>query len=130
MPARYLHCRTPLQNRAESAYSGDFCSEYCLSHYPAPSRQRTQPTWVKEAAESVVAVQQILKKNHDILRAFKVWNTSNIVASDVPGLTWLEHQGFDFEHHTRLCVNPTGDTEVWCYDEGYRLDSSGKVTPL
>ncbi len=130
MSTRCLHCRANLPSRLDSTYSGDFCSEYCLSHYPTPSRRRSAPTWVKEAADSVVEVQQILKRNHDILRAFRAQGADGTWASDVQGLTWLEHHGYDFEHHTRLHVNRKGETEVWCYDEGYRLDPSGRASPI
>ena len=119
-----------MKTQAAAVYEGDFCSEFCLSQYPAAVPRRGTPTWVKQVAQDMMEVQRILQRNHGILRAFRNRSSHGAVASDVPGLIWLEQQGFDFEHHTRLRSGSHGVTEVWCYDEGYRLDPWGGVTPL
>lgn len=130
MPHRCLSCHQRLGSDSATPYAGDFCSEYCFSRFPQPRIRRQQPQWVKGIADSVLETQRILHRNHGILRAFRDQCTRLPAVSDVSGLTWLEQQGFDFDHHTRLITTPRGETEVWCFDEGYRMEADGRVSPL
>ena len=130
MSSRCLHCRTAMKSMSSPLYEGDFCSEFCLSQYPGSVPRGRAPLWVKQVAADMMEVKRILERNHGILRAFRNRTSQGVLASDVPGLIWLEQQGFDFEHHTSLRTGNHGVTEVWCYDEGYRLDPWGGVTPL
>lgn len=129
MIKRCLCCKQKLSVRTDASYPGDFCSEYCFSRGPGAT-SNAKPSWVRSKPPSVKGqIQRILKKNHDILRAFGGRNQQRVF-SDVGGLHWLESQGYDFDYHTHTVAHADGKTEVWCYDQGYRIDAQGRIAPL
>lgn len=131
MNNRCLHCKAVMPDHAAPSFQGDFCSEFCLSQYPGQLPLGSKVTWTRSSpTPDPQSIQEILDRNRGILRAFKNWQNQASSVSDVGGITWLQRQGFDFDHHTRLVAQPLGQTEIWCYDEGYRIQPDGRVEPL
>ena len=126
-----LSCKGRLDLASDAPYSGDFCSEYCFSTYSGLSR-RMGPIaghrYHRERPRSDAF--QILRRNRDILAAFRSWKQETPTMADIGAMQWLREKGFDFDYHTQVAHRSDGGTEVWCYDVGYRLEKDGNVEPL
>lgn len=126
-----LSCKGRLQPAPDGTYGGDFCSEFCFSSYPGnASRLRNDRPARYAAAQPHRDVERILKRNHDILMAFRHWREESPTMADIGSLQWLREKGFDFAYHTHVAHGRDGGTELWCYDAGYRLERDGSVEPL
>ncbi len=126
-----LSCKGRISSTPSSTYSGDFCSEYCFSSYPGNIRKLLaagNPAY--HADRSKKAVDRILRRNCDILKAFRSWRRDAPAMADIGSLQWLKEKGFEFDYHTSMTRGMDGGTEVWCYDVGYRVERDGTVEPL
>lgn len=121
----------PLEGKKNGPYPGDFCSEYCFATHPRSAPQSATPLWQAQGPRnSRREIDRILKRNHDILKAFKAWSHPGPNCSDIGGLQWLKSKGYDFDVHTHLGLHPDGATEIWCYDAGLRIFPGGGAHPI
>ena len=129
MNKRCLCCKQKLSAQNNSRHSMAYCSEFCFAQGPGATSS-SKPNWTRSNPQNLQGqIQRILKKNHDILSTFGGRHQQRVF-SDVGGLHWLKSQGYDFDYHTHTIPQADGRTEVWCYDQGYRIDAQGRIEPL
>jgi hypothetical protein len=94
-------CGNPLYGRTDKK----FCDDQCRSHYNNKIRTGSN--------SMIIAVNQILKRNRDILQKFNYDGKTRISG---PKLTAA---GFDLHYHTHTYETHKGDCYIFCYEYGY-----------
>lgn len=96
-----LDCNAPIKGRADKK----FCDDQCRSHYNNCLKA--------DNCSLMKQVNQILKKNRDLLKAQNADGTVKLHKND------LVKKGFDFKYHTHTLVTTNGGTYFFCYEYGY-----------
>jgi len=102
-----LLCAKVLNGRRDKK----FCNEQCRAAYHNRKRRNARP----EVAET----HHKLRLNHAILRQFRTAGHGR------PQRKELLMAGFDATFLTSLQWNSAGELYYFCYDEGYRCNSTG-----
>ncbi len=82
-----------------------FCSDQCRNTYNNRLNQ--------DSTNFVRNINRILKKNRRILEALNTRGKTRVSRQK------LIDEGFNFDYHTNVFTTKTGNTYVFCYDQGY-----------
>ncbi|MCB9321262.1 MAG: hypothetical protein H6570_18425 [Lewinellaceae bacterium] len=96
-----LHCGNTFFGRADKK----FCSDQCRATYHYQKQ--------KDSSGVIRRINQILKRNHQILRTLNPNGKSRVHKNT------LLDQGFKFSYHTNTFTTKNGHTYTFCYDQGY-----------
>lgn len=96
-----IDCGNPLYGRTDKK----FCDDQCRSHYNNKIRMGSN--------DRIRCVNQILKRNRDILQKFYHDGKAKINGPE------LTAAGFDLHYHTHTYQTQKGDCHIFCYEYGY-----------
>lgn len=102
-------CKKTVKGRSDRV----FCSGYCKSEYHYSIRKESGKTYFK------AHIDDILRKNRSILAKFNSRN-GIVVESEL-----LLENGFNPRFFTHYWTNLTGETFYFCYDQGFKENTSG-----
>lgn len=105
-------CGSPVAGRSDKR----FCSDGCRNMLHNRERQ--------QQVAAVRSVNQILFRNRLILLAAVESSRSRVP------LAYLKSKGFNFHFFTHQVQTPSGGTAIFCYDVGYRQESSNLLALL
>jgi predicted nucleic acid-binding Zn ribbon protein len=94
-------CNEPILGRVDKK----FCSDQCRNAF---NNQR-----YSNGNMQVQKVNQVLKKNHNILTALNITGKTKVSRSK------LLQEGFDFNYFTSIYETQKGNTYRLCYNQGY-----------
>jgi len=109
MNKKCIYCEEKLQGRSDRK----FCSDQCRALYHNKNK--------KEKEKAVIHINQVLKKNRNILKKL------NPVGKTTIPKHFLDLQGFDFRFYTHI-YKTKNSTYFFCYEYGYMpLPNENKV---
>ena len=97
-------CEKTVEGRSDR----QFCSTYCKSEHHYSAKKKTGKTYFK------LKVDQVLRKNRSILAKH------NIKSKATVRKTVLLEEGFNPKVFTHYYRTNSGDTYLFCYDQGFK----------
>jgi predicted nucleic acid-binding Zn ribbon protein len=111
-PKKCPECGLSVNGRSDKR----FCSDGCRNLFHNRERQQLEA--------QIRNVNQILFSNRRILLAAVESSKQRVP------LAYLRSKGFNFHFFTHQVQSPSGETAIFCYDVGYRQETSNLLSLL